>query len=232
MHARDEFDAWAAEGRDRGMEERHWRTAKQALSRMPIEPGDTVLDLGCGSGYAARAMVGLREAGRAIGIDGAPRMVENARTYTRESPAVDGDNLEFCTADFESLPLPDNGIDHAFSMEAIYYAGDVTEALSEVRRVLGPGGTFYCAVDYYEENQYSHDWDELVEAPMTLLSKADYRERFREAGFHVAEQDNLTDRETEIPPEAEFPTDDFQTREQMVERYRTLGTLLTVGVVP
>jgi len=34
------------------MEDRHWHTAKGALARMPIETGDTVLDLGCGSGYA------------------------------------------------------------------------------------------------------------------------------------------------------------------------------------
>ena len=60
MSVRKEFDAWAAEGRDRGMEERHWHTAKHVLARMPVESDDAVLDLGCGSGYALRA---LREAG-------------------------------------------------------------------------------------------------------------------------------------------------------------------------
>ena len=54
MSVREEFDAWAAEGRDRGMEDRHWHTAKHALSRMPVEAGDTVLDLGCGSGHVSR----------------------------------------------------------------------------------------------------------------------------------------------------------------------------------
>ena len=56
MSVREEFDAWAAEGRDRGMEDRHWHTAKHALTRMPVEAGDTVLDLGYGGGYAARAL--------------------------------------------------------------------------------------------------------------------------------------------------------------------------------
>ncbi|MFW6321914.1 MAG: SAM-dependent methyltransferase, partial [Halohasta sp.] len=36
----------------------------------------------------------------------------------------------------------------------------------------------------------------------------------------------------EIPPAEAFPTDDWETREEMVDRYRTWGTLLTVGVVP
>jgi hypothetical protein len=67
---------------------------------------------------------------------------------------------------------------------------------------------------------------------MTRWSADQYREGFREAGLYVATQDNVPDRETEIPPATEFPTDDFETREAMVERYRELGTLLTVGVVP
>jgi hypothetical protein len=67
---------------------------------------------------------------------------------------------------------------------------------------------------------------------MTLWDRDDYRVAFRDAGFHVAEQDNVPDRETEIPPASAFPTEGFETRAGMVERYRTLGTLLTVGVVP
>ena len=81
MSVREEFDAWAAEGRDRGTEKRHWHTAKHVLAQMSVESDDVVLDLGCGSGYAPRA---LREAGdvrRRYGLDGAPEMLRNARSY-------------------------------------------------------------------------------------------------------------------------------------------------------
>ena len=226
MSVRAEFDAWAAEGRDRGMEQRHWHTAKHALARMPVEAGDTVLDLGCGSGYAARALRAADDAGRAYGLDGAPAMVHNARSYT------DDPGVAYVLGDFGSLPFADDSVDHCFSMEALYYAADPNDVLSELRRVLRPGGTFYCAVNYFEENIHSHDWQEFIEVDMTLWSYADYREAFREAGFHVAEQDTIPDRETEIPPASEFPTEDWETREDMVERYREYGTLLTVGVVP
>jgi hypothetical protein len=67
---------------------------------------------------------------------------------------------------------------------------------------------------------------------MTRWDRREYREAFRDAGLFVAEQDNIPDRETEIPPAAAFPTEGFETREAMVERYRELGTLLTVGVAP
>jgi len=225
MSVREEFDEWAADGRDQGMEERHWQTAKHALARMPVEAGDTVLDLGTGSGYALRA---LRErgAGRAYGLDGSPEMAHNARSYTDDS------DVGFVVGDFGALPFADDAVDHAFSMEAFYYAADPHETLREIRRVLRPGGTFYCAVNYYEENVHSHGWQEFISVEMTRWSRAEYREAFRDAGFHVAEQDNVPDRDVEIPPASEFPTDDWETRADMVERYRTWGTLLTVGVVP
>ncbi|OYR44799.1 hypothetical protein DJ75_08825, partial [Halorubrum sp. Eb13] len=37
--AREEFDQWATSGKDRGMEDRHWHTAKHVLARMPVEAG-------------------------------------------------------------------------------------------------------------------------------------------------------------------------------------------------
>ncbi|WP_020221002.1 class I SAM-dependent methyltransferase [Halarchaeum acidiphilum] len=225
MSVREEFDEWAASGRDRGMEDRHWHTAKHVLARMPVEAGDTVLDLGTGSGYALRALR-ERDIGRAYGLDGAPAMARNARSYT-DDPAIG-----YVVGDFDDLPFADDSVDHVFSMEAFYYAPDPAHTLEEVRRVLRPGGTFYCAVNYYEENVHSHGWQADIGVEMTRWSRGEYREAFREAGLHVAEQDTVPDREIEIPDESAFPHEGFETREAMVERYRRWGTLLTVGVAP
>lgn len=226
MRVSDAFDEWAADGRDKGMEQRHWHTAKDALARMPVEDDETVLDLGCGSGYAARALSEAGGADRAYGLDGSPEMVDNARGYT------DDDSVGFVVGDFQSLPFETDGVDHAFSMEAFYYAPDPMAALAELHRVLRPGGTFYCAVDFYADNPHTAEWTEYVELSMTRWSRAQYRERFREAGFRVAEQEAIPDEETDIPPADQFPTDDWGTREAMSEHYREYGTLLTVGVVP
>ena len=230
MSVRDEFDAWAADGRDRGMEKRHWHTAKHVLARMPVEDGDRVLDLGTGSGYALRALADSAELARGYGLDGAPEMTRNAREYALEA-APDAD-LGFVVGDFGHLPFADGSLDHAVTMEAFYYSADPVETLREVRRVLRSGGTFHCAVNYYEENVHSHDWQDNIGVDMTRWDARQYRAAFGEAGLHVAEQDNVPDTDIEIPPAEAFPTDDWDSREAMVERYRELGTLLTVGVAP
>jgi ubiquinone/menaquinone biosynthesis C-methylase UbiE len=245
MSVREAFDRWAESGRDRGMEAEHWHTAKHALARMPIEggargapesasgersdpraPGDTVLDLGTGSGYALRALDGAHRLDRGIGLDASPEMVDSAREYTA------ADHIDYLVGDFHRLPVADGSVDHVWSMEAFFFARDPVQVLAEVRRVLRPGGTFYCAVNFYEESEGSHRWQERIDLPMTLWSRAEYRELFREAGLSVAAQDTIPDREIDIPPAAAFPTDEWETRTAMVDRYRTWGTLLTVGVAP
>jgi len=226
MSVQAEFDRWAAAGKDKGMEERHWHTAKEALARMPVEAGETVLDLGTGSGYALRALRETRDVGVSVGLDASTAMVANARSYT------DDDHLGFLAGDFQHLPFDDDSIDHVWSMEAFYYAHDPATVLAELRRVLRPGGTFFCAVNFFEESVHTHQWQEQVGVEMQLWDREQYREAFREAGFHVAEQDTIPDREIDIPPAEAFPTEGWEHREEMVDRYRTWGTLLTVGVAP
>jgi ubiquinone/menaquinone biosynthesis C-methylase UbiE len=226
MSVQAEFDRWASEGKDRGMEERHWHTAKHALARMPVEAGETVLDLGTGSGYALRALRETRDVGRSVGLDASGEMVRNASGYT------DDDRLDFLRGDFGHLPFRDGSVDHVWSMEAFYYAQDPDAVLRELRRVLRPGGTFFCAVNFFAESVHTHEWQEKVGIEMQLWDRERYREAFRDAGFHVAEQDTIPDREIDIPPAGAFPTEDWDSREEMVDRYRTWGTLLTVGVAP
>jgi ubiquinone/menaquinone biosynthesis C-methylase UbiE len=226
MNASQEFDVWAAEGRDRSMEDRHWHTAKHVLALMPVEPGDTVLDLGTGSGYALRALREIADIGRGYGLDASRDMARNAASYT------DDDAIGFLQGEFGALPFASDSVDHVFSMEAFFFAPAPHETLAEVRRILRPGGTFYCGVNFFEESVHSHEWQDRIDLDMTLWSAAAYREAFREAGLFVAAQDTIPDRETEIPPPEAFPTDEWETREAMVERFREHGTLMTVGVAP
>jgi len=223
---RDQFDQWAESGQDREMEDHHWHTAKEALTKLPIEEGDTVLDLGTGSGYALRALAETHRLDRAVGVDISPEMVANAREYTAN------DAVEYTVGDIHHVPVAADSVDHVWSMETVFFSQDPVAVFEEVRRVLRPGGTFTCLVNFYAESEQSHRWRERIDAEMSLWSRAEYRDLFREAGLAVAIQETIPDEEIEIPPAEAFPTEEFETREAMVDRFRTWGTLLTVGVAP
>lgn len=153
-------------------------------------------------------------------------MVRNARAY------ADDGRLSFLQGDFHRLPLSDDSVDHVWSMEAFYYAEEPLAAIGEIARVLRSGGTFFCAVNFFEESESTHEWRENIDVEMQLWSRRQYRRRFREGGLYVAAQDTIPDEEIEIPPESAFPTESWDTRAAMYDRYRRWGTLLTVGVAP
>src|SRR5215471_17289738 len=107
-----------------------------------LRPGETVVDLGCGGGldvFLAAAKVG--PAGRAIGIDMTPEMVERARRNAEKG--VDGrpyTNVEFHLATIDKLPLPDASADCIISNCVINLAPDKKAVFREIARVLKPGG--------------------------------------------------------------------------------------------
>lgn len=226
MSIQEKFDEWAASGKDRGMEDHHWHTAKDALAEIPVEEGDTILDLGTGSGYALRVLSQTHDLSRGIGLDGSSAMAQNAREYT------DADDVTYTIGDFHHLPFADDSFDHVWSMEAFFFSDEPMRMLTEIRRVLRSGGTFFCAVNFYEESKHTHKYQEQIGIPMFLWSQQEYRDLFRKAGLHVAAQTTIPDEEIAIPPEDEFPTEGWETRAAMVDRYRTWGTLLTISVTP
>jgi ubiquinone/menaquinone biosynthesis C-methylase UbiE len=85
--------------------------AKEALARMPVEAGECVLDLGCGSGYAGRALADTADA-RVVGLDGSPEMAHNAASYTDDAA------VQYLVSDFGALPFRADSFDHVWSMDA------------------------------------------------------------------------------------------------------------------
>jgi SAM-dependent methyltransferase len=104
-----------------------------------LKPGETVVDLGCGGGldvFLAAGRVG--PAGKAIGIDMTPAMIDRARRNAAQTP--DLHNVEFHLATIDKLPLPDASADVVISNCVINLAPDKAAVFKEIARVLKPGG--------------------------------------------------------------------------------------------
>ncbi len=108
-----------------------------------IRKGEAVLDIGCGAGIdtiVAAMMVG--PAGTVVGIDMVPEMLARARENLR---MTDLKNVIFEEAYGEKLPFADGGFDVVISNGAFNLIPDKAKALSEVVRVLKPGGRLMMA---------------------------------------------------------------------------------------
>ena len=108
-----------------------------------IEPGETVLDLGCGAGtdlLIAAQMAGPE--GRALGIDMTTAMTDRARESAREMGL---DNVELHEGLIEELPVPDESIDVVISNGVIDLVPDKDAVFAEIKRVLRPGGRLQIA---------------------------------------------------------------------------------------
>lgn len=108
------------------------------VRRAGLVAGERVIDLGCGAGIdtllAARVVL---PGGRAIGLDTLPEVLEQARANALEVTIT---NVEWLRGELESIPLPDASVDVAISNGVLNLSPRKGRAMSEIFRVLSPGG--------------------------------------------------------------------------------------------
>ena len=153
-----------------------------------IQPGDSVVDLGSGSGmdsFLAARQVGER--GRVIGID----MTEAQLTKARHLAADHGfSNVEFVEAHIEQLPLAGDSADILISNGVINLAPDKPRVFAEAGRVLRTGGRLALA-DIVTSTQLpvSVTCDASLWAACIggAMQRDDYRDAIESAGFEIAD---------------------------------------------
>ena len=103
-----------------------------------LSPGERVVDIGSGAGFdsfLAAAQVG--PGGRVVGVDMTPEMLEKS---TATGTELGLDHVEFRAGLAESVPVEDSWADVVISNGVINLCADKHAVLSEIRRVLRPGG--------------------------------------------------------------------------------------------
>ena len=108
--------------------------AVQRLRRLPVQPGSSYLDVGCGNGAAALLVAdtfGLR----VVGVDVDPEQIALAR-----NAQGDRTNVDFVTADATCLPFEDGQFDLIATNKTTHHVPEWRRAIAEMRRALKPGG--------------------------------------------------------------------------------------------
>jgi ubiquinone/menaquinone biosynthesis C-methylase UbiE len=149
-----------------------------------IKKGDIVIDLGSGAGndaFIARHETG--EAGKVIGIDFTPAMIERAR---KNAEARGFNNVEFRHGDIDEMPVTSNKADVIVSNCVLNLVPNKHKVFSEIFRVLKPGGHFSIS-DIVLEGNIPEKWKQVAELYAGCISgaiqKKAYLDVIEEAGF-------------------------------------------------
>ncbi|MDR3315874.1 MAG: methyltransferase domain-containing protein [Coriobacteriales bacterium] len=155
------------------------------LSQVNLQPGETVLDLGCGAGIdvlLAAAQVGAQ--GHIYGLDMTEQMLELARLNAQEA---DAQNVSFIHGFLENIPLPDGSVDVVTSNCVINLCDDKSIVLKEAFRVLKAQGRFIVADIVIDSSTIEHKQAQtlgvILGCTNGVLTKPEYTQLMQAAGF-------------------------------------------------
>ncbi len=138
----------------------------------------SVLEIGCGNGNGTRLINDYFQAGEITAVDLDDKMIVRARA--RQLP----DSVNFLKMDASRLDFPDQSFDAAFDFGIIHHIPNWRECLSELHRVLKPGGSLVV------EDLSAETFKGPVGGIWTALSKHPYHKMYTEQSF-LAELNSL-----------------------------------------
>lgn len=223
-----EFNQWAAAGEGPKMEQHHLDITEKTLRLMDLRPGERVLDLGCGSGWATRMLArlvgeGPEGFGQVIGLDVADEMVRQARAESR-----DFENIMYVHGSASQIPWEENFFDKVLSVESFYYYPDQDRALNELFRVMAPRGRMFILINLYTDNPYSLQWVPKLKVPVHVRSAAEYVELLQKHAFDQVEWRQIPD---DTPTPDNYKTTSFHSLDDL-RAFKKTGALLLMASKP
>ena len=223
-----EFNRWAEAGEGPKMENHHLDITEKTIRRMNLRPGERVLDLGCGSGWASRLLArlvadGPEGFGQVIGVDVSDEMIRLARASSK-----DFENVMYVWGSATKIPWEENFFDKVLSVESFYYYSDQERVLAELFRVMAPKGRMFILINLYKDNPYSLQWVDKLKVPVHVRSAAEYVDLLKKHAFENVEYAQIPD---DTPTPDDYVTKSFHSLEDL-RAFKRTGALLLMATKP
>jgi len=187
---RDAYKWDASDYRDSSSQQKKW--GRELLTKLRLDGGERVLDIGCGDGKLTAEIAELVPSGHVVGIDSSPEMIAFARGAF---PGESHPNLSWEVMDARELAFEER-FDVVFSNAVLHWVSDQPRVLQGVERVLVPGGRILfqmggrgnaasvvqvlaSLLTREEWGKYFHDFT----APYSFCAPEEYTVWLREAGL-------------------------------------------------
>jgi ubiquinone/menaquinone biosynthesis C-methylase UbiE len=225
---KQEFNRWAQEGEGEKMERHHLDITEKTIRLMDLRPGERVLDLGCGAGWATRLLArlvadGPEGFGQVVGIDVSDEMIRRARAASK-----DFENILYAWGSAQQIPWEENFFDKMLSVESFYYYENQERALTEIFRVMAPHGRLFILINLYKDNPHSLQWVDKLKVPVHVRSEAEYIDLLKQHKFEKVEARRIPD---DTPTPDDYQTKSFNSLEDL-RAFKRMGALLLMASKP
>ena len=120
------------------------------------QQGETLLELGCGAGFAIKCLLDQSSIKQVTGYDLSSTVLKSAKMRNRKE--VNIGRAKLIQGDVKELPFQDEDFNKVFSIHSVYFWNDLSNTVSEIYRVIKPGGKIFITLC---DGRDGETWDNI-----------------------------------------------------------------------